>query len=69
MRGYNIKMPTFPQMPNIVFDNSVSSIDFIVDTLDTYFDTLNSSFKILDDDLNMMKKTFKSPSGLQKLWY
>ena len=56
MRGYRMKLPTFPKMPNIEFNGSISSIDMIVNNLDTYFDSLGSSLTILGEDLNAMAK-------------
>ena len=56
MRGYRMKLPTFPKMPNLEFNGSISSIDMIVNNLDTYFDSLGSSLTILGEDLNAMAK-------------
>lgn len=56
MRSYDMKLPTFPKMPNIEFNGSISSIDMIVNNLDTYFDSLGSSLTILGEDLNAMVK-------------
>ena len=56
MRGYRMKLPTFPHMPNIEFNGSIGSIDMIVNSLDTYFDNLTNSLTILNEDLNTMAK-------------
>lgn len=56
MRGYRMKLPTFPHMPNIEFNGSIGSIDMIVNSLDTYFDNLTSSLTILNEDLGTMAK-------------
>lgn len=56
MREYGMRMPTFPPMPRIAFNGSISSIDMIVNSLDTYFDGLNKSLSILNEDLGTMAK-------------
>ena len=56
MRGYRMKLPTFPSLPNIEFNGSIGSIDMIVNSLDTYFDNLTSSLTILNEDLGTMAK-------------
>ena len=56
MRGYRMKLPTFPSLPNIKFNGSIGSIDMIVNSLDTYFDNLTSSLTILNEDLGTMAK-------------
>ena len=56
MRGYRMKLPTFPHMPNIEFNGSIGSIDMIVNSLDTYFDNLTNSLTILNEDLSTMAK-------------
>lgn len=56
MRGYHMKLPSFPPIPNLNFNGSVSSIDMIVNTLDTYFDSLDKSLTIISEDLSTMSK-------------
>ncbi len=56
MKEYNIKIPSFPKMPNIKIANGLSSLNLYMDSLDVYFDTLDSSLKTLSKDLNGMFK-------------
>jgi hypothetical protein len=56
MRGYHMKLPSFPPIPNLNFNGSVGSIDMIVNTLDTYFDSLDKSLTIISEDLSTMSK-------------
>ena len=56
MKDYNIKIPSFPKMPNIKIANGLSSLNLYMDSLDVYFDTLDSSLKTLSKDLNGMFK-------------
>ena len=56
MRGYHMKLPTFPPVPNLDFNGSVGSIDMIVNTLDTYFDSLDKSLTIINEDLSIMSE-------------
>lgn len=56
MRGYHMKQPTFPHIPNIKFNGSIGSIDMITNSFDTYFDNLTNSLAILNEDLDTMAK-------------
>lgn len=56
MRGYHMKQPTFPHIPNIKFNGSIGSIDMITNSFDTYFDNLTSSLAILNEDLDTIAK-------------
>ena len=56
MRGYHMKLPSFPPIPNLNFNGSIGSIDMIVNTLDTYFDSLDKSLTIISEDLSTMSK-------------
>lgn len=56
MRGYHMKLPSFPPIPNLNFNGSIGSIDMIVNTLDTYFDSLDKSLTIISEDLSAMSK-------------
>jgi hypothetical protein len=56
MRGYHMKLPTFPHLPSMDFNGSIGSIDMIVNSLDTYFDSLTSSLAILNEDLGTMAR-------------
>jgi len=56
MRGYHMKLPSFPPIPNLDFNGSIGSIDMIVNTLDTYFDSLDNALTIINEDLSTMSK-------------
>ena len=56
MRGYHMKLPSFPPIPNLNFNGSIGSIDMIVNTLDTYFDSLDKSLTIINEDLSIMSE-------------
>jgi hypothetical protein len=56
MKDYNIKMPSFPKMPDIKMESGLSSLNLYMDSIDVYFDTLDSSLKTLSKDLNGMFK-------------
>lgn len=56
MRGYHMKPPTFPRIPNIKFNGSIGSIDMITNSFDTYFDNLTNSLAILNEDLDTIAK-------------
>lgn len=58
MRGYRMKLPTFPEFIDATVKNcdSISSIDMEVDRLNGYFNSLEKSLSILGEDLDTMFK-------------
>lgn len=57
MKGYNIAMPKFPNMPNFDAKNGLSSLSFYTDGLKLYFDSLDRQLTRLSNDLSIMSKS------------
>jgi hypothetical protein len=57
MKGYNIAMPKFPNMPNFDAKNGLSSLSFYTDGLNLYFDSLDRQLTKLSNDLSIMSKS------------
>lgn len=57
MKGFKIKIPTFPRMADSDMDNGISSFNLYTDSLDAYFKSLDSSLRKLSNDLNQMERT------------
>ena len=57
MKGYNIAMPKFPNMPNFDAKNGLSSLSFYKDGLKLYFDSLDRQLTRLSNDLSIMSKS------------
>lgn len=54
MRGYDMKLPTFPQIPKVKFNGSIASASMVSDSFDEYFKSLSKSLSIINEDLKML---------------